>query len=182
MENDKTTQARPGRQTSEYWIVVIISILIIGGGVAAILLGKLNVDRAMELITYGLSILGAGYAGSRGLSKMGPLKSLLPLLLLPALLLTMGCAPKTFGDGLAYVHKGLKVMSAVHEAMMRKECRQLAAACKGKVQKPEECTPWIRCRDVRRDINAALITMHQGIKGADKGYRFAQSVGLLKGQ
>ena len=80
----------------------------------------------------------------------------------------VGCSPSTFNEGIVYSYKGLKILSQVHEEIMRPRCRKLAQDCR--VKKPEDCFAWVKCRDLRRKINAGLTMANTGLKQAHAGY------------
>jgi hypothetical protein len=69
-----TTQARPGRETSEFKLSAILAIVLVVGAIAGLVLGRLDFAKALEVAGLGLGLIGAGYSASRGLAKQGPPK------------------------------------------------------------------------------------------------------------
>jgi hypothetical protein len=170
------TQKRPGKHTSEFWITIILASLLIAGAMAALVTGQLELEQVKELLGWALPMLGGGYAVSRGLAKAGPLKMLVPLVLVLPL---AGCG-LTFKGALGAAHKGLTAVSAISEPTLGAACRARAKACMGEVTKPEECKPWVECRDIRRKINAGIIAGHRAVKALDQARQAAEQAGLLK--
>lgn len=93
---------------------------------------------------------------------------------------TMGCTP-TFAQALDTSHRGLTILSTVYEPALQAECMERARACNGKVIAIEQCTPYITCRDVQRQLADAMVLTHKGLGAADLARRAARAAGLLKG-
>ena len=93
----------------------------------------------------------------------------------------MGCNTPTFAQALDTSHRGLKIVSTVYEPALQAECLERARACNGKVIKVEQCTPYITCRDVQRQLAAAMVLTHKGLGAADLARKAARAAGLLKG-
>jgi hypothetical protein len=170
-----STQARPGRQTSEYWVTVAFAGVIVLAAVVGFALGKIDWSRAGELLTLGLGILGLGYSASRGLSKQGPLKVLLPLALV---WLVTGCGQPTLRQALDGAHQGIKAVSSIYEPALQAQCLERARACKGKVIKVEECTPYVTCRDVQRQLSTAVALIQTQLGAAERARALAEAAGL----
>jgi hypothetical protein len=105
-------------------------------------------------------------------------KLLLPLALGASL---VGCGPQSFEAALGGMHKGAKVISKIYEPELQKECMEKARACKGKVGKVEECTPYVLCRDIQRRLAAAMKGTHVSIGAVQQLREEALAAGLLKG-
>jgi len=174
-----STQTRAGRATSEYWVTVAFAGVIVLAAVLGYALGKLDWGRAGELLTLGLGILGLGYSAARGLAKQGPLKVLIPVALLVGL--GSGCTPSTMRAALDYAHKGGKLVSS-YEPALQAECLERARACKGKVIRVEQCTPYITCRDVQRQLAQAMALVQGGLAQAEAARQAAVNAGLLTGK
>ncbi|HHE72642.1 MAG TPA: hypothetical protein ENL34_10230 [Chloroflexi bacterium] len=129
-----------------------------------------GVKRTMLKVVDALDLLKA--------SSRPKLKGLLVLLVAGSMM--AGCGT-TFKQALDGAHRGIKVVSTVYEPALQAECLERARACNGKVIRVEQCTPYITCRDVQRQLADALILTHKGLGATDQARRAAENAGLLKG-
>ncbi len=110
-------------------------------------------------------------------SSRPKLKALLVLLCFGV----VGCGAETFKQALDGAHRGIRVVSTVYEPVLQAECMEKARACKGKVIRVEQCTPYVTCRGIQRQLAEALAVTQESIARVEQARRAAVAAGLLKG-
>ena len=102
------------------------------------------------------------------------------LIFLPLFFLLSACSPSSFKSALVYTHKGVNIATRLYDAPLQEHCISEAQKCKGKVIDVEQCTPYIRCRDIQRKIIASVNMIQAGIEAAEKARKEAVACGIWK--
>lgn len=93
-----------------------------------------------------------------------------------------GCAtfnPATADEALHGIQTGNEFIYEVRKVPLNKACRQEAAACKGKVDKPEECLGWVKCDAMRSLLDQGQSKISQGLVDTKTAIGTAQAAGWL---